>query len=159
MNSSIQQLSNLRVEQVMARDVITIHEESSMSEAAKLLSNYGITGVPVVDRRGRCVGVLTASDFVQSQSNVKGSCVTPVCTDYDRSGLLRAEALDNQSVKACMSPKVQTIREHRSIVDAGCIMCEEHIHRLVVLNRQGKPVGIISSLDLVSALVHASQES
>ncbi len=158
MSTSIEQLTNMRVEQVMARDVITIHEESSMSEAAKLLKNYEITGVPVVDDYGRCVGVLSASDFVQSQNAATDSCVTHVATNYDRSGLLRVEVLSKESVRAHMSPKVQTIREHLSIVDAGCIMCEEHIHRLIVVNRQGKPVGVISSLDLVSALVNAHKE-
>jgi predicted transcriptional regulator len=68
---------------------------------------------------------------------------------------MRAEVLDNGCVRAHMSPKVQTIREHRSIVDAGHIMCEEHIHRLIVVDRQSRPVGIVTSLDLVSALVNA----
>lgn len=155
MSTAIEQLTNLRVDQVMARDVITIHEDSSMSEAAKLLHNYGITGVPVVDDYGRCIGVLSASDFVQSTSEVGCKQVTHVATNYDRSGLLRTEELSNESVRAHMSPKVQTIREHCSIVDAGRIMCQEHIHRLIVVDRQGKPVGIIASLDLVSALVNA----
>lgn len=158
MSTAMQKLANLRVEQVMARDVITVHEDCSMIEAAKMLHNYGITGAPVVDDYGRCVGVLSASDFVQSKYEVGCNCVSHVVTNIDCSGLLRAEELDNESVRAHMSPHVQTIREHRSIVDAGNIMCHEHIHRLIVVDRQGKPIGIITSLDLVSAMVNAPQD-
>ena len=154
----MQKLANLRVEQVMARDVITVHEDSSMIEAARMLHNYGITGAPVVDDFGRCVGVLSASDFVQSKYEVGCNCVTHVVTNIECSGLLRAEELDDESVRAHMSPNVQKIRGHRSIIDAGNIMCHEHIHRLIVVDRQGKPVGIITSLDLVSAMVNAPQD-
>jgi CBS domain-containing protein len=154
MITAMERLRNMRVEQVMATDVISIHEGSTMYEAAKLMHDCGITGAPVVDDYGRCVGVLSASDFVESKIEQNCGCVTHVATTYDRSGLTR-EVLDNECVRAHMSPKIQTIREHRSIVDAGQLMCEEHIHRLLVVDRQNRPVGIVTSLDLVSALVHA----
>ena len=155
MSTAMERLRNMRVEQVMATDVISIHEGSTMYEAAKLMHDCGITGAPVVDDYGRCIGVLSASDFVESKIEEKCGCVTHVATTYDRSGLTRAEVLDNECVRAHMSPKIQTIREHRSIVDAGQMMCEEHIHRLLVIDRQSRPVGIVTSLDLVSALVHS----
>ena len=155
MSTAIERLLNMRVEQVMATDVIAIREDSSMYQAAKVMRDCGITGAPVVDNFGRCVGVVSASDFVESKIEESCGCVTHVATSYDRSGLTRTEVLDNDCVRAHMSPKVQSIREHRSIVDAGRLMCEEHVHRLLVIDRQGRPVGIITSLDLVSALVHA----
>jgi CBS-domain-containing membrane protein len=159
MATALDRLTNLRVEQLMARDFITIHEDASLVDAARLMRNYGVTGLPVVDDFRRCVGVLSATDFVEAQSEAHSCCVQHVATSWDQSGLQRAETLSDDSVKAHMSPKVQSIREHRSIVDAGRLMCEEHIHRLVVIDRQGKPVGIISSLDLVSALVNAKNET
>lgn len=158
MSTAINRLQNLKVAQVMATDVITLHESSTMSDAARVMHDCGITGAPVVDDFGRCIGVLSASDFVESKLGDYCGCTTPVATSYDRSGLTRAEVVDNQCVRAHMSPKVQTIREHLSIVDAGRIMCEEHIHRLLVIDRQARPVGIITSLDLVSALVNARSD-
>jgi CBS domain-containing protein len=156
--TALDRLTHQRIEQLMARDVITIHEDSSMAEAAQLMRNYGVTGLPVVDEFRRCVGVLSATDFVESQSEKRQCCVQHLSTTRDQTGLQRAEILSQDSVKAHMSPRVQTIHEHRSIVDAGRIMCQEHIHRLVVVDRQGKPVGIITSLDLVSALVNTTND-
>lgn len=159
MATSLERLTNLRVEQLMARDCITIHEDASLIEAARIMRNYGVTGLPVVDDFRRCVGVISATDFVEAESQAHECWVQHVATSWDQTGLQRAETLSDASVKAHMSPKVQSIREHRSIVDAGRLMCQEHIHRLVVIDRQGKPVGIISSLDLVSALVNAPNDT
>lgn len=155
MSTAIERLQNMRVAQIMATDVISVHEDQAMCEAAQLFKNCGITGAPVVDSLGRCVGVLSATDYVESKLEEKCGCVTHVATSYDRSGLTRVEVLDNECVRAHMSPKVQTIREHSSIVAAGRLMCEGHIHRLIVVDRQGRPVGVVTSLDLVSALVNA----
>jgi CBS-domain-containing membrane protein len=158
MATALERLTNLRVEQLMASDCITIHENASLVDAARLMRDYGITGLPVVDDYRRCVGVISATDFVEAQSHAQ-CCVQHVATSWDNTGLQRAESLSDDSVRAHMSPKVQSIREHRTIVDAGRLMCQEHVHRLVVIDRQGKPVGVISSLDLVSALVNAREDN
>src|SRR6516162_1975130 len=49
---------------LMTAPVMTIPQEMSLREAARLLSRSSISGAPVVDAEGRCVGVLSASDFV-----------------------------------------------------------------------------------------------
>jgi CBS-domain-containing membrane protein len=158
MSTALQKLSSLHVEHVMARDVVTVRADTTMAEAARQLCNFGISGVPVVDDEGRCIGVLSASDFVHSKTT------EPAADAAEPHGIFRIHKKDvakkatgDDLVRAHMSPDVHTIREHRSIVDAGRIMCEEHIHRLVVLDRASRPVGIVSSLDLVSALIHAAE--
>jgi CBS domain-containing protein len=57
-----------------------------------------------------------------------------------------------------MSPSVWSIDADATLIDAARLMCGKHIHRLPVLNREGKVVGVISSLDLVAAMVHAVEE-
>lgn len=159
MSTATEKLAHLRVDEVMARDVVTVRADCTMTEAAQLLRDYEVTGVPVVDDFGRCVGVLSASDYVDSKSEESPDHrpIAHVDTTWDRSGLQRANVLNKELVRANMSPKVHSIREHLSVVEAGQLMCQEHIHRLIVIDHHGKPVGIISSLDLVSALVHAAE--
>jgi len=48
----------------MSRDVIPIPEEMSLRAAAELLFEHQISGAPVVDTDGRCIGVLSAVDFM-----------------------------------------------------------------------------------------------
>jgi CBS domain-containing protein len=48
----------------MTTTVVTVPETMSLRGAARLLSQASITGAPVVDHSGRCVGVLSATDFL-----------------------------------------------------------------------------------------------
>ena len=58
-------LAHLTAEDVMQREVITIPHDLPLREAARLLSREQIGGAPVVDGAGRCIGVLSATDFVR----------------------------------------------------------------------------------------------
>jgi CBS-domain-containing membrane protein len=152
---------HLRVEHVMARDVITVHEDCTLAEAAALMRNCEVSGMPVVDKYGRCVGVLSATDFVACKTEELPNHAPAVrmAATVDCAGRPHAVAIDANTVRAHMSPRVETIREHSPLVDAGQMMCRAHIHRLIVVDRQNHPIGVVSSLDLVSALVHAIEEA
>jgi len=161
MNAACERLMHLRVEHVMARDVVTVHEDCSLAEAAKLMLDCEVSGMPVVDDYGRCVGVLSATDFVACKTEELPGHAPEVrmAATVDCAGHPHAVAIDTNTVRAHMSQRVETVREHSSIVDAGQLMCRSHIHRLIVVNRQNHPIGVVSSLDLVSALVHAVEEA
>jgi predicted transcriptional regulator len=45
-----------------------------------------------------------------------------------------------------------------TLLHAARIMCDQHIHRLIAVDRIGRPEGIVSSLDVVAALVQAVDE-
>jgi len=50
---------------VMTTKVITVTPESSVGDAAKLMLQYRISGLPVVDRKGELVGIVTEGDFLR----------------------------------------------------------------------------------------------
>lgn len=160
MNSAIERLISLQVRDIMARDVVTIPANSTMSEAADKLRNHSVTGAPVTDELGRCIGVLSGTDFVQrnSENTDNGGNITHVLSSRHPSGMFQIEEVPNELVRAHMSPTVQTVDEHCTLVQAGRCMCHEHIHRLVVIDKRSRPVGVISSLDFVSAMISAINE-
>lgn len=57
--------SEVPVEMVMERDVLTVDEETTAARAAELLERYKFGCLPVVDREHRLVGIITAADFVR----------------------------------------------------------------------------------------------
>jgi CBS-domain-containing membrane protein len=63
-----------------------------------------------------------------------------------------------EDVRTYMSPSVRSIDADATLIDAARAMCGKHVHRLPVLDARGKVVGLISSLDLVAAVVHAIEE-
>lgn len=125
------------VEQVMTPDPITIRADEPLSSAARLLEENEISGVPVVDENGGLVGVLSESDLV------------------------RARATDNLwsrwpglSVRHLMHTPVLTADRSMTLEEAAVLMERAHVHRLVVVAEdQQTPVGVISTSDLVRAMV------
>ena len=61
----IDRLLSLHVADVMNREVVTLKATQTMSQAAAVFVEQAISGAPVVDDKGRCVGVLTSRDFVR----------------------------------------------------------------------------------------------
>src|SRR5262249_52367426 len=64
-------LLELTAGDVMIREVVTIPQEASLRSAARILLQANVSGAPVTDELGRCVGVLSAFDFLR---HVEGAC-------------------------------------------------------------------------------------
>src|SRR6185369_2285054 len=61
---STKSLFSLTAADLMSASVVMVPEDMSLKGAAHLLAQAAVTGAPVVNARGRCVGVLSATDFV-----------------------------------------------------------------------------------------------
>ena len=68
--------SQLTVEKVMTRLVITVRPEDSVIEAAELMLEHKIAGLPVVDATGNLVGMLTASDVFRMLVKTQNKAIT-----------------------------------------------------------------------------------
>jgi CBS-domain-containing membrane protein len=138
---------------LMSRDVITVPAKMTLPAAARLLSRAGISGAPVVDDAGRCVGVISASNFVQRV--LDGSPATPVgpcvCADWQ---VIEPQSLPPNEVEAYMTPDPVTTPPSTSIVKLARMMLDAHIHRVIVVNAHGVPVGIVSTIDILAAVAH-----
>ena len=55
----------MKAEDVMTRAVITIDPDATVLQAARLMLQHHISGLPVVDKDGRLVGVLSEGDFLR----------------------------------------------------------------------------------------------
>lgn len=73
--------AQLTVERVMTRNVLTIHPETSIFDAAQIMLDNKVSGLPVVDDSGKLVGMLTESDIfkmvVRSRDTVDSGMATP----------------------------------------------------------------------------------
>ncbi len=152
-------LSQLRVADAMSRNVVTVTANSTMAEAADQLSHHQVTGAPVVDEQGRCIGVLSGSDFIRLKAEeLEGSDLRHVLSSHHPEGLFSIDEVGHDLVRRRMSSAVQTISENSPLLTAARCLCNEHIHRLVVVDKNVKPVGVLSSLDLVATLLALVEE-
>jgi CBS-domain-containing membrane protein len=164
MNSAIERLLSLRVSDVMNSPVTTVSECDSMPDAARVLIESEIRGAPVVDATGRCVGMLSGIDFAQRANRIaRGDASATFGQEHAlRRGTgqeaYQMESIAEDRVREHMSPAVQTIHRTSTLINAARMMCREHIHRLVIVDEDARPIGVVSSLDIVAAMIAAIEE-
>ena len=164
MNSAIERLVSLRVADIMNRDVVSVSADSTMAEAAEMLHSHNVSGAPVVDEHGHCVGVLSVADFATPQKCQDEPGQLPFRGDEFQvvsdvaSEPWHIEYVATDYVRQHMAPAVQTIDERASMVEAARSMSAAHVHRLIVLDEKSHPLGVVSSLDVVAAVVGAIDE-
>ncbi|MEQ8786359.1 MAG: CBS domain-containing protein [Pirellulaceae bacterium] len=163
MISPIDRLKSLSVRNVMTHDVVTVSYSQTMPEAAAELRRRDVAWAPVVDEMGRCIGVLSATDFLKREQEADER----ECLDAGSSKVqepseqqpLSITVEDEERVSAYMSDSIQSVSAEVPVLMAARMMCAEHIHRLLVLDHDERPLGVVSTMDVVAALLNAIEES
>jgi CBS domain-containing protein len=149
----------LRAKDIMTTEVVSVKSEASILEAVRLMLQNRISGLPVVDRQGVLVGVLTEGDFLRR---------TETGTERRRSRWLelfigqgqRAEEYvrtHGRKVMEVMNPDPLTITEDTTLEEIVSIMEQRRVKRLPV-TRGTRVVGIVSRANLLQALASVVRE-
>lgn len=154
----IDMLLSLRVSDVMAKTVVSVSENQTMSEVAEVMQQNGISSAPVVDDRGHLVGVISASDFVKREADYSSRGTEPRLVEAEGDQPRRLVSTEEDFAGCHMTSAVQSIDKGASLLRAARVMCAEHIHHLFVVDGHNQPAGIISTMDIVAALVNVVDE-
>lgn len=127
---------DLRVADVMTIDPIVVSIDATVEEAEALLRTHRISGLPVVDLSGRLIGVISQTDLLYLAAPTIQALIR-----HHATGLRVGEV---------MSVPPVTIDSTETIRDAARRMDEQRLHRLVVVDDHGRPVGVISAMDFVA---------
>ncbi len=151
------------VRDMMSTDVAVIGRESDVHELEKLLLTRGVHGVPVVDDRGRIVGVVSQTDLLawHFQSGIDGVPFYDRPDDVWIEGerpMVQVNDIRTARISEVMSPLIHCIRPERDIAEAAARMVRERIHRLVVVDPDYAVVGILSATDLLRAVPGVEQQ-
>ena len=126
----------------MALEPIVVHANASLDEATRLLDEHGISGMPVVDKAGSLVGVLSQTDLLRARS-----------TEYlwaNWSGL---------AVRHLMTTPAVTVTRSTPVPIAARKMERHRVHRLVVVadDDETLPIGILSTTDFIHSIAEAAR--
>jgi CBS domain-containing protein len=146
----------LQARNIMTIDVLTVSPETSISELSKLLENRKIGGVPVVDKGGRLVGVITQSDLVERARDLE---MPPAINILDLHIYLqipshlfhKVEKMLGTTVGDCMTENPVTVAPDTPVSKVAALMAKQKVHTLPVVEGT-KLVGIIGKMDLVRAM-------
>jgi acetoin utilization protein AcuB len=125
----------------MTLSPITISPDTSFPDAFRIIKEKGIRYLPVVDRKGRLIGVVTQSDLLRASPS---SATT--LTVFEMNYLLA-----HLQVQEVMSSPI-TVPDDAPLEEAARLMVEERIGCLPVM-RDGELVGIITETDIFRAFV------
>ena len=144
-------LGDLRCADIMSREVCSVEFGSTLGEAWTLMRQRGLKALPVLDRTGRIIGIVTRADFLR-EANVDTTegVGARIRTLLRTSGSLTAER--PEVVGQIMTRRVRVAREERHVLDLVAAFSEGGHHHLPVVDAEGRAVGMITQSDLVRAL-------
>lgn len=148
----------MRVKDVMTKVVVRLSPDNSVRQAARLMLDHHVSGLPVVDGEGHVVGVITEGDLIRRTELCSG--VAGIQADLTTPAEARATAYVKRSswkVGDAMTASPVTIDEDASIMRVAAMMQERGVKRIPVL-RDGELVGVVSRADLLQAILAAKQD-
>jgi CBS domain-containing protein len=149
----------MRAHQIMTRPVFTILPEATVLEAANLMLQRHISGLPVVDAAGKLVGIVSEGDFVRRSE---------IGTQRRRSRLLKfilgpgQAATDfvhehGHKIAEIMTPDPVTISEDTPLETIVALMEKNKLKRLPVM-RGERLIGIVSRANLLQAVASLARQ-
>ncbi len=109
---------------IMTKKVITVDAETPVQELAQRLLQKAVSGMPVVDNRGKILGVVSEADLLAKKGRL---------------------------ARDIMSEKIFTVGENASVEDIAALMTAEKIKRVLVVGEK-ELAGIVSRADIVRAI-------
>jgi CBS domain-containing protein len=139
----------VKVTEIMSFPVMSVDPEATISEAAQLLVEYGISALPVLDSNGELVGIVSEADMLPLETRPDPrSQATPLDPTLGRVPEIVAEI---------MTTKVLSIPATAEVSQAARIMIEAGIKRVPVVS-DGRLVGIVSRRDLVAVIARKDRD-
>jgi CBS domain-containing protein len=148
------------VEDIMATDVVYVSPGDTVREALELMMENHVSAVPVINGRGRCIGVLSATDILNLTQELEDE-LTALGKTKGVAHQLLIERLSKsdmvtESVQAVMTHEVIQVPPAATIAKAAAEMVRHHVHRVIVMDDKQRPVGIVSAMDVLRALADES---
>ncbi len=149
-NARMRRSTMIAVNSVMTHMVVSATRDMSIHDAARLLSEHKISGMPVVDDDERVIGVISEADLPL----LDGAGITNRIRNVLRNIVGRSVTadIDGELVGDVMNTPPITTEPDADIKEVAAILDMQRIKRLPVVDREGRLLGIISRGDIIRAM-------
>ena len=147
----------LTAQDIMTKEPITVSPETEIGEAARLLLDKKLNGVPVLDKSGKLVGILCQSDLIKQQKKLPLPSIFTLLDGFIPLTSMKhlekeVRKITGTTVSDTMTPNPVTVRPDMAIQEIAGLMVDRKYHTLPVVD-QGKLVGIIGKEDVLRTMM------
>ncbi len=143
------------VKELMTTKIITVRPEATIEQVADVLHQYRFTGVPVVDEKGRLLGVIMERDFITADSKLYLPTYVKMLKDLDfvqndKKHLSKeAQTLINATAADVMNSNIVTASPEDTMEHLAELFATKRVNPIPVVDAGFKLVGVISRSDLI----------
>jgi CBS domain-containing membrane protein len=153
-------LATLRCRDIMSAPAVAVEFGTALGEAWRLLRQHHIKALPVVDRYGHVVGIITQADFLQHAD--LDHAAGPAGLDGRLRRLLQptpgAMSDKPEVVGQIMTRQVRVASAERPIQALVPLFSSSGHHHVPIIGERNRLVGIVTQTDLVAALARQATE-
>ena len=148
----------MKISEIMSRDVISVSEDTPIAEVAEVISGKKIHAVPVVDKEGKVLGIITETDFFTKDSS--NMLYMPSLIDFMQSGKLNYSDEEKAAVqevlharaKDIMTAKCELISPDMELQEFVKMIKEKSFNSYPVVDSSGFLIGIMTVADAIKLL-------
>ncbi|RIK90393.1 MAG: hypothetical protein DCC72_11785 [Burkholderiales bacterium] len=150
----------MQARDVMSTPVISVTEDASVADVARLLLRHGISAVPVLGADGRLLGIASEGDLVRRvESGTEREPSWWLRLFGDTEERVRDYAKTHgRRVTDVMTREVTTVREDASLAEIAALLERHRIKRVPVM-RGNEVVGIVSRANLLQGLASSPAQA
>jgi CBS domain-containing protein len=138
----------MKAGEVMTTGAATVRPDASLAEAARILIDHRISGLPVVDASGKLVGIVTEHDFLRKENGSRPRWLDVLLTS---AGQIAARELHDRRVEDVMSRNPVSVGVETPVEELLELMEQHRVKRIPIVSNE-KVVGIVSRANLLLAL-------
>jgi CBS-domain-containing membrane protein len=150
-------MTMIKAKDIMTRELVTVEPETEIAQAAKILLQEGINGVPVVDKSGTLKGIICQSDLIAQQKRFPLPSVFTLLDGFIPLSSTKHYEKEVQKIAAttvadAMTSNPITVQSETSIEELASLMVDKNLHTLPVVD-QGELVGVVGKEDVLKTLM------
>jgi CBS domain-containing protein len=147
---------------VMSKPVVTVHPDTSTREIARLMLDKGISAMPVVDKNGAVIGIVSEGDLIHPKRAEREARRQSWLEVFAEGEPLAPELLawlqsQSNNARAVMSAPAITVSEDTELREIALVFVTHRIKRVPVV-RDGRVTGIVARGDLLRAMASSKAD-
>lgn len=151
-------MADLKAKDIMTTNVIAVKSDITVGELSNILLKNKISGVPVVNKEDKLIGIVTEADIIKDNVKIQFPfyfdplMVSAYIVDFEKYNENVKDYL-NTKVEDIMNQRVKTASPQTSINEIANIMANSKVNRVPIIDDDRKVVGIVTRADIIKSMI------